>query len=448
MPAGRTVPSPERNGPRRARRGPPPAPALAVALAGALALALIPAAAPAQQADPQAPADLSAEREAAQKRLQEMQQSLESRQEQHQDLTEREKALRDRLEELRRKSIATAAALQSQEEEASALELTLAAIREARFHKLQELERQRAELTRLVNGLTRLSRRPPEAMLFAPGEAYDTWRAAILLGDVGPLINARAAGLRDDLDELAKIEADLHARRMDLNQVVRSMADERARLTSMERELDAARADTRDEAAALSRQVASLTQDAANVRNLLGDLEEAERIARERQFAARAAAQAAQGRPAGVRPAALTPPRLDGLKPGGMAMPVAGRVIGRYQGPIQGSSERRPGLTVSVRDNAQVTAPADARVMFAGPFKGYGRILILAHGENYHTLLAGFGRIDREVGDHVLSGEPVGVMNAGTAGGPRPSLYLELRHEGKPIDPERWIAKANRKASG
>ncbi len=394
-----------------------------------------------------AAAPLSAEREAARDRLQQVQQGLQERQERKAGLAEREEALQAELERLRQASIAAAAALQSQEEEASALELTLSAIRDARGFKLQELEQRRDELARLVNGLTRLSRRPPEAMLFAPGEAYDTWRAAVLLGGIGPLISSRAAGLREDLDELASIEADLHARRVDLNNVVRSMADERQRLTEMERQLSNARSSTRQEAAALSRQVASLSKDAADVRNLLEELDTAERLERERQFAARAAAQAGSGRPATVRPAALAPPRLDGLKPGELAIPVAGQITGRFGRPGAGG-ERRPGLTVAVRENAQVTAPADARVMFAGPFKGYGRILILAHGDNYHTLLAGFGRIDREVGDHVLAGEPVGVMSAATAGGTRASLYLELRHEGKPVDPERWIAKTDRKASG
>jgi len=393
-------------------------------------------------------ARLAAEREAARRRLEEVQQTLDARQAESRSLAEQERELAARLEALRRESIDTAAVLQAQEEEATALELTLEAIGESRAAKLAELADRRAEVARLVNGLTRLARRPAEGMIFAPGEAYDTWRAAALMGRIGPLLQEQAAALRDDLDELAAIEEDLRSRRVELNQVVETMDGERRRLAELERELDRSRQSAREEAATLSRQVAGLSRDAANMQGLLQELEAAERQERERLLAARAAAQAVQGRPEAMRPVALAPPPLEGLRRGQLRMPVAGQVIGRFDRPAGPRQERRPGLTLAVREGAQVTAPADARVMFAGPFKGYGRILILAHGGGYHSLLAGFDRIDREVGDHVLAGEPVGLVSARPDGGDRPSLYLELRHEGKPVDPEQWLAATNRKASG
>lgn len=418
---------------------------LAALLPPLLPTGLAPPAAAQQATDPAA---IAAEREAARRRLEEVQKDLSARQAREKDLAAQERSLAAQLEQARRDSIAAAAALQQQEEEATALELTLAAIRESRAAKLQQLEQRRAELARLVNGLTRLTRRPPEAMLFAPGEAYDTWRAAALLGGIGPLIQQHAAALGTELQDLAAIEADLQARREELDRLVQKMAAERDRLAALERKLEGARRAAREEASALSRQLASLSRDAADMQTLLQNLEAAERAERERQLAARAAAQATTGRPAETRPVALAAPPMEGLKRGTMLAPVAGQLIGRYDRPVKGGGERRPGLTYAVRANAQVTAPADGRVMFAGPFRGYGQILILGHGGGYHTLLAGFGRIDRQVGDHVLAGEPVGVMSAGRDGGNGPSLYLELRHEGKPIDPEKWIATTTRKASG
>lgn len=411
-------------------------------------LVLHPAPMAVAEADGDPAARLAAEREAARKRLEAVQESLSARQAESRDLEAQERALAQRLEALRRETIDTAAALQAQEEEATALELTLTAIGESRTAKLAELAHRRAEVARLVNGLTRLARRPAEGMIFAPGEAYDTWRAAALMGRIGPLLQEQAAALRNDLDELAAIESDLRSRRVELDQVVENMDGERRRLAALERELDRNRQSAREEAAALARQVAGLSRDAANVQGLLRELEVAERQERERLLAARAAEQALQGRPVELRPAALAAPRLEGLRRGELLMPVAGQVTGRFEQPAGPRQERRPGLTLAVREGAQVTAPADARVMFAGPFKGYGRILILAHGGGYHTLLAGFDRIDREVGDHVLAGEPVGLVSARPDGGNRPTLYLELRHEGKPVDPERWLAATNRKASG
>ena len=88
---------------------------------------------------------------------------------------------------------------------------------------------------------------------------------------------------------------------------------------------------------------------------------------------------------------------------------------------------------------AQVIAPHNGKVVFAGNFRGYGQLLIIDHGEGYHTLLAGMVRIDGTMGQYVLSGEPVGVM--GTPKDGKPSLYIELRRNSQPINPIPWLAK-------
>jgi septal ring factor EnvC (AmiA/AmiB activator) len=84
--------------------------------------------------------------------------------------------------------------------------------------------------------------------------------------------------------------------------------------------------------------------------------------------------------------------------------------------------------------------------VFAGPFRTYGLILIIEHSEGYHTLLAGLGRIDAVVGQSVTTGEPVGT--AGSAETGYPSIYVELRRNGQPIDPLPWLAPRNEKVSG
>ena len=81
-------------------------------------------------------------------------------------------------------------------------------------------------------------------------------------------------------------------------------------------------------------------------------------------------------------------------------------------------------------------APFDGVVAFSGPFRGYGQLLILEHSEGYHTLLAGMTRLDSDVGQRVLAGEPVGVMSPDGD----PSLYVELRRNGQPINPLPWLA--------
>jgi len=86
-------------------------------------------------------------------------------------------------------------------------------------------------------------------------------------------------------------------------------------------------------------------------------------------------------------------------------------------------------------------------VVFAGEFRGYGEILIIQHSEGYHTLLSGLSRIDAVTGQLVLAGEPVGAMGQ-SEGGNGPELYVELRRNGRPIDPLPWLASQTGKVSG
>ncbi|MEH0071116.1 peptidoglycan DD-metalloendopeptidase family protein [Pannonibacter sp. Pt2-lr] len=101
------------------------------------------------------------------------------------------------------------------------------------------------------------------------------------------------------------------------------------------------------------------------------------------------------------------------------------------------------GQTFATRPGAQVTAPGDGWVVYSGPFRSFGQLLILNAGDGYHVLLAGMDRIDVELGQFVLAGEPVGVMgstqwasaSAYGLGSTSPVLYVEFRKDGSAIDP-------------
>jgi septal ring factor EnvC (AmiA/AmiB activator) len=93
-------------------------------------------------------------------------------------------------------------------------------------------------------------------------------------------------------------------------------------------------------------------------------------------------------------------------------------------------------------------------VVYSGPFRSYGQLLIINAGGGYHVLLAGMGRIDVSLGQFVLTGEPVAVMGASLPAGQghndnsRPVLYVEFRKDGRPIDPGPWWAEAPEKVQG
>jgi septal ring factor EnvC (AmiA/AmiB activator) len=131
---------------------------------------------------------------------------------------------------------------------------------------------------------------------------------------------------------------------------------------------------------------------------------------------------------------------------GHIPIPVNGVKLKEFGDP-DGIGGAEKGVSIAGRPGAQVTAPADGWVVYAGPFRSYGQLLILNVGGGYHLLLAGMDRISVDLGQFVLAGEPVAAMGAGAqiagllaTGSSQPVLYIELRKDGIPVDPGPWWA--------
>ena len=121
---------------------------------------------------------------------------------------------------------------------------------------------------------------------------------------------------------------------------------------------------------------------------------------------------------------------------GALTFPVTGKIKGSY-GFHETTGGTRKGIHIESGPGAQVVAPYNGRIVFAGPFRGYGQLLIIEHGQGYHSLLAGMARIQGLVGQWLLSGEPVGIMGTPLSG--KPALYMEFRRNGQPVNPKPWL---------
>lgn len=121
---------------------------------------------------------------------------------------------------------------------------------------------------------------------------------------------------------------------------------------------------------------------------------------------------------------------------GHLLRPARGPVVTAY-GEQMSKGVTSKGIIIKTRSQAQVISPYDGTVIFAGPFRGYGNLIIIEHGQGYLSLLAGLEEVDCELGQMLLAGEPVGQMPE--SGDTR--LYVELRKDNHPINPLTWIEK-------
>jgi septal ring factor EnvC (AmiA/AmiB activator) len=391
------------------------------------------------------------------RRLEETEKALERERDRARALERETSSIDAEMEELNGQLVATAALVQEQEEEIIHLEDRLAAVGRDEKEKARRIEQDRERFAQVLSALARMARHPPEALVAQPLSPVDTVRSALLLKAAVPRIEMRAKRLRAEVDELAALRRDMEARQTELGALRQSLDGERKRLDS----LLASKQDLRQRtSAAMERSLAKAGELAGEVENLRDLLARLERERLEREEMRRKAREALRNRPPqpesgedeGEPPASPDIPRaaLDGRTiakaKGSLVFPVVGDVDGLYgEHRAPGGSARR-GITIRTRHRAQVVAPFGGLVVFADQFRGYGRLLIIEHSGGYHSLLAGLGRIDAGVGQSIKAGEPVGTMGGPEEG--KPTLYVELRRRGQPIDPLPWLASRKGKDSG
>jgi septal ring factor EnvC (AmiA/AmiB activator) len=345
-------------------------------------------------------------------------------------------------------AVATAGRIQALEASLTETEERLMRLGESDALIRDSLDERRDLLAEVLGTLQRMGRRPPPALVVQPEDALQAVRSAMLLGAVVPSIRIEVEALASDLAALAEVRASTAEETERLRADAASLADESARRDLL---IDEKRRLGEERAAALAEEQSraeALASEALTVEELITGLEE-------RIESARAAAEAAEAAASAERPSAddaarLAPAVAFAEVQGRLPLPVRGVSLLAY-GESDGFGGRSSGLSVATRAGAQVTAPSDAWVAYAGPFRSYGQLLILNAGDGYHVLLAGMDSIDVELGQFVLAGEPVGVMGSHrqpSAAAPdvsitQPVLYIEFRKDGVSIDPAPWWAAAN-----
>ncbi|KJC41763.1 membrane protein [Bradyrhizobium sp. LTSP849] len=324
------------------------------------------------------------------------------------------------------------------------------------------LDSRRADIVEVLAALQRAGRRTPPALLVRPEDALQSLRTAMLLGAVVPELRGRAEKIAGELGELVVLRKSIAAERDQLasdrdrvrNDQTRltALVDERQRQQSArEKDLDA----ENSRAITLSKQVgdlqgliAKMEQDLQSAAKAAEKAAEAAKQAeaKEAKAAANAAANAKPGPATFKDRSRTTPAILFASAKGLLPLPVNGNKI-RDFGGSDGVGGVQKGISLATRPGSQVTTPCDGWVVYAGPFRSYGQLLILNAGGGYHVLIAGMERISVNIGQFVLTGEPVATMGSTSqvasilaTNASQPVLYVEFRKDGTPIDPGPWWA--------
>lgn len=325
------------------------------------------------------------------------------------------------------------------------------------------LRERRGVLAEVLAALQRMGRNPPPALLVSPEDALASVRSAILLGAVVPGIRTETEKLVSALKELTDLRQAIASEKQQLTNTMTASLEEEKRLDLLRLENEKRNTQTASDLEAERKRSEELASRATSLEGLVSSLEneissvretkEKQRLEEERLAALSQAerekiqAETEAGTPDKNRIAPAYP--FSSLK-GKLAMPVSGDVLRRF-GDADGTGHFSKGIVVATGPEALVTAPADGFVVFAGEFRSYGRMIILNAGDGYHLVLTGMDNVRTRQGMFVFSGEPIASMGAKRVASAaalaletdKPTLYIEFRKDGVPVDSQPWWTAKN-----
>lgn len=320
----------------------------------------------------------------------------------------------------------------------------------------RSLQSRRGVIIEVFAALQRMGRRPPPAVLVRPEDMLEAVRASIMLGAVLPELRQEAEVLAGDLAELVRLKEAITKDRTTLNGELTALNREQERLAALMEARQSRIAEVERSAGTERQKAEELAQRAGTLKELIDRMETeiagAQRAAEEARKAAEAQGRETREKFAQLAfrdPARLAPKIPFSEARGLLPRPVSGDTALDFGAP-DGYGGTTRGISITTRPKASVVSPADGWVSFAGPFRSYGRLLIINAGGGYYVLLAGMDHINVDVGQFVLAGEPVATMGeaplmsliGAAIEKNNPVLYVEFRKDGGSIDPGPWWAKS------
>jgi len=344
------------------------------------------------------------------------------------------RAATEEAEKTAREAAALAARIQQAEAGIAAADAQISLIDGQRTKLGQRLAERREPLVRLTAALQKLARRPLVLSALRPGSLRETVYLRAVLEATIPQVQSRTASLRAEIDRGLQLEQEARQALDGLRGSERELDQRRTNLAALEtRQRLASRSASGTANREIERALA-LAEEARDLDSLVDQLDAAGALRQELAGLPGPVMRPGNPETAQVIAAANTPgPVSATTAPRQFQLPVDGRTIAGFGAPGEGGVAGN-GISLSPRPGAQVVAPAAGRVVFAGRYRGYGRIVIIEHAGGWTSLVTGLARTDVQVGDDLVGGGPLGV-----AGGDRPVVSLELRRDGTPVNPAEYL---------
>ena len=327
---------------------------------------------------------------------------------------------RTQIKQLQKQLVSLAAKQRRREDELSALSVKQARLDARITDARTKIEENRDEIDGLLQSLIRLSRTPPEAVIAMPGELRKTLQAAQLMTNLTEQMQGKTKALASLLKRLQSDELELAETRESLKQQQQKLLASRKaledKLSKRKRSYEANSKTFKKRQS----EIAKAKKEAQDVKQLVTKLEKKREVI--------------------IQPIKQAKKKVVDLsftkRRGNLSLPVAGRISKRF-GQKTGEDQTSHGYNLASTAGATVTTPASGEVMFTGPFLNYDNIVIIRYDSGYHLLLAGLDKINCSVGQKLVAGEPVGRLKASQNS--KADLYMELRRNGKPVDPSPWF---------
>lgn len=362
------------------------------------------------------------------------------------------------LSQISKTMVTKARQIQNIEDKTSGLEKELLQLQEDLKVAEADFSVEDKNLIQTLYALQNLALKPTESLFVQPLSPVEIIRSAILLRETVPYLSEEATKIRRKLEDITNKKKNIEQQMAKIASSKLSLEKEHAKMRDLMAKKSAMQKKLQTQSQETKQKIKQLAEQAKDVKELLDKLErerlareKAERLRREKEARERAELEAyrkQQGinepEPAPQESSAPAQPSKSFMKETGksfakargrLPMPARGPIVVAY-GEETSKGVTSKGVSIKTRSQAQVISPYDGSVIFAGPFRGYGKLIIIEHGDGYMSLLAGMNNIDCEVGQMLLAGEPVGQMPKSND----THLYIELRKDNKPLDPMAWIA--------